>query len=501
MQILFFYVEILFTECQKANFATMLSTRCIIFAALMVIALTFTLQRSQGQEISILDTLEYIPMDTEGAIEYNLMIASSKGLQSEISRLLAKGADIDAETFEGATPLIFAVANNRIYAVRTLLEWKPDVNKMTAGHETPLLIAVKNMNTDIAEALIRAGADIDLSDNNGASPLHYAALNGDFVMTDLLLYYQADVNRKSHDGTTPLMVSVLEGYADIADLLFQYGANLEARDNEGFTPFLIAAQNGDTTIMNILLREGVDLYEKNINGYNAMSLSIQSNHIHSVKLLLEKGNLWTDREKGAVDPYTMASAFGRKEITTLLENSNIGKKKGFSIDVISLTANFRANNHDFLTGMVLSFRDPLLNAGFIGGFDTKPLQTRVLKKTGENEYFQYRDKSSVAYAGLFKDFLLKERPSGLRISATSSLSAAYNFGPEFNGTNERPESRLRIMPAAGIRIEQSGLAVAAGIEYLKTEFSGIGPLWGRLGISWNYRLSRVRKNVKTIRWQ
>ncbi|MBN2665219.1 MAG: ankyrin repeat domain-containing protein [Bacteroidales bacterium] len=479
----------------------MLLTRSSIFVVLLILAnLTVSLQRLSGQDITILDTLDYIPMDTEGALEYNLMIASSKGLQSEISRLLSKGAEIDAETYQGATALIFAVANNRHTAVEALLAWQPNVDKQTAGHETPLLIAVKNMNTEIAETLIRGGADIDLPDNHGATPLHYAAVNGDLLMTDLLLYYDADCNLKSDDGTTPLMASILSGYADVADLLFQNGANLEARDLDGFTPFLIAAQNGDTTIMSLLLKEGVDLYEKNIHNYNALALAIQSNHIPAAEFLLEKGDLWNDQEKGGVNPYTVASAFGRKDITLLLEKYNIKGKPGLRMDVVSLTVNTRVNNRDFLAGLILSFKEPLLNAGFMVGFDTKPFRTRVIKEAGATEFYQYLDKSSLAYAGLFKDFTLMEKPSGFTIMASASLSAGYNFGPRFNGTLTRPESKVRIMPAAGIKFEKSNLGVTAGIEYLKTEFYKIGPLWGRLGFTYNYRLSRVRKHEKTIEW-
>ena len=479
----------------------MLLTRSSIFViTLILVNLTGSPQRLSGQDITILDTLDYIPMDTEGALEYNLMIASSKGLHTEINRLLSLGAEIDAETYEGATPLIFAVANNRQTAVEALLTWHPNIDKKTAGHETPLLIAVKSMNTEIAETLIRGGADIDLPDNHGATPLHYAAVNGDLSMTDLLLYYDADCNHKSDDGTTPLMASILAGYADVTDLLFQNGANLEARDQEGFTPFLIAAQNGDTTIMKLLLMEGVDLYEKNIHDYNALALAIQSNHIPAVEFLLDKGDLWNDQEKGGVNPYMVASAFGRKDIASLLEIYNIKGNLGLRIDVISLSANARANSRDKLAGLMLSFKEPLLKAGFMTGFDTKPFRTRVLKEVGANEYYQYLDKGSLAYAGLFKDFTLIEKPSGFTVMASASLSAGYNFGPAFNGTVARPESKVRIMPAAGIKFEKSNLAVSAGIEYLKTEFNKIGPLWGRLGFTYNYRLSRVRKHEKTIEW-
>ena len=55
-----------------------------------------------------IDTSDYIPsFYTGGYSNYNLMIAASKGYASEIDRLIEKGADINAETNEGATPLDF----------------------------------------------------------------------------------------------------------------------------------------------------------------------------------------------------------------------------------------------------------------------------------------------------------------------------------------------------------------------------------------------------------
>ncbi|HPB14151.1 MAG TPA: hypothetical protein PK172_09580, partial [Bacteroidales bacterium] len=61
----------------------MLSTRRIILTLLILAGLSVSLQESPGQEISYYDTLDYLPMHVEGALEYNLMIASAKGLQTE----------------------------------------------------------------------------------------------------------------------------------------------------------------------------------------------------------------------------------------------------------------------------------------------------------------------------------------------------------------------------------------------------------------------------------
>jgi len=478
----------------------MLSTRNLLIKVFIIISAFLFQVRVSCQEVSLLDTLDYLPLSIEGALENNLMIAASKGFDKEIERLIIKGADIDRETYEGATPLIFAVANNQLSSVLTLLAHGPDVNKMTSNNETPLLIAVKNQNPKIAEALIREGASIDLADKYGATALHYAALTGNFEMSDLLIYYNADYNKKANDGTTPLMASILAGYADITDLLFQSGANLEARDNAGFTPFLIASQNGDTMIMNLLLKEGVDLYEKNNFNYNALALAIESNSRPAVGFLLEKGEKWTSPEKEGVNPYTVASALGRKDIVEMLERKNIAGRQGLRIDEVSIIASSKFNIREYFTGLSISFKEPLINAGFFAGCDLKPTYTKVLVRTGENIYYQYFDKSTIIYGGFFRDFTLSEKSSGMKFIITASLSTGYNFGGKFKGTNLSPGNKFKIIPAAGFKLQQKHFAFRTDLEYMNSGFYHIGPLWVRLGVSYNYFLSKVRSKGKSIKW-
>jgi ankyrin repeat protein len=478
----------------------MLSTRNLLITLVFIISANLFQGRVYCQETTVSDTLDYLPPSIEGALENNLMVAASRGLIMEIERLISKGADIDGESNEGATPLIFAIANNQLGAVKILLSHNPNLDKITSSGETPLLISAKNQNLKIAEALIRAGANIDLADKNGASALHYAAITGNFEMADMLLYYDANCNKKAIDGTTPLMAAILAGYPDITDLLFQNGANLEARDNSGYTPFLIASQIGDTMVMNLLLKEGVDLYEKNNLNYNALALAIESNQKPAVALLLEKGDKWTSAEKEGVNPYTVASAFGRKDIIELLEKKSVSGRQGLRIDGISITASTKFNIREYFTGLSFSFEEPLINGGIVAGFDLKPTYTRVLVKSSENTYYQYFDKSSIVFAGLFKDFTLSEKSSGMKFIISTSLSAGYCFGGKFKGTNLSPENKLRIIPSAGFKLEHKHFAFRADLEYMNSGFYRIGPLWCRLGVSYNYFLSKVRSQGKTIKW-
>jgi len=478
----------------------MLSTKTLLIRILIPVFVFISEGISLSQITVIMDTSDYLPLYYNGAIDNNLMVAASKGYDSEIIRLLNKGADIDAETYEGATPLVFAVANNHYSSVQTLLSFNPDVNKMTSNNETPLIISVRNQNNQIAELLIRGGADIDLADRHGATPLHYAILDGSFDVVDLLLYYDGDCNKKANDGTTPLMAAIWAGYPDIADLLIQNGANLEARDLDGFTPFLIAAQNGDTLIMNLLLKDGVDLYEKNNYNYNALAIAIESNQEAVVEFLLEKGDNWSSPENEGFNPYRIASSFGRKNIIELLEKNNIPGKQKLRIDEISVSASAKFNFRDYFTGLSLSFREPLLNAGFLTGFDIKPVYTRVLLKEAENTYYQYYDKSALIYAGIFKDFIIAEYASSLKLSVSTSFLTGYSFSSKFRGTNTSPENKIKIMPSAGFKLQKKSFTFKTDLEYMNSGFYHIGPVWIRVGISYNYYLSKVRSPGKTIKW-
>jgi len=447
-----------------------------------------------------IDTSNYIPHFYAGALDYNLMIAASKGYSSEIERLIQKGADIDAETNEGATALIFAVNNNRYAAVKTLLNYDPLLNTVTKNNETPLLIAVKNRYFEISEALIRSGADINYADRNGATSLHYASLYGYLEIVDLLLYYDASINLKSKEGTTPLLASIWAGYADIADLLIQNGANMESRDNDGFTPFLMATMYGDTLLMNLLYKKGVDIYVTNNLNHNALTLSILANHIEAIKLLFIMGDKWSDNQQNAVNPYSVASKYRRTEIINLLEENKVAGQMKFGIDQVAVSASTRFSLHDMYTGFSLSFKEPYINGGFTLGYDTKFWYSRVLIKNDEHLYTQYMTKGSVAYAGLFKDFALTDRLDGFNYSISTSILTGYSFGNIQKGTQNTPDNKFMIIPSISFKFTKMNFSLFLGTEYIKTAYYKNGPVWFRFGCSYNYFFDRVRTQLKTIKW-
>lgn len=473
----------------------------ILFAIMLLSVSGSAYSQITEPDLAIYDTTDYYPLYNAYSIDYNLMIAASKGYTYEINRLISKGADIFAETDQGVTALIFAVSNNRTKVAKLLIDFGSDVNKVTTQGETPLLIAVKNDNTEITEALIRAGADIDVAGKwYGATPLHYAAVYDYFQTADMLLYYDAAKDKKTTEGSTPLLAAIWAGNADITDLLVQKGDNIEASDNEGFTPFLMAAFNGDTLIMDLLYKKGANIYVTNNSNHNALALTIISDNPEATKYLLKIGDKWTNQVTKALSPYDVAAKYRRKDILKILIDNKIPGKIKHEIDQVDIMASTRFLAHDIYTGVSLSFKEPYLNGGIIVGFDTKLWYSRVLLKQSEHAFFQYMNKGSVFYTGVFKDFSLTNYPFKGNFDFSTSLSAGYSFGNILKGTLYSPKDKFMIIPAISFKWTKKDLSISIGADYMKTDFYHIGPVWLRAGLSYNLYFDNVRTKGKTLKW-
>jgi ankyrin repeat protein len=116
-------------------------------------------------------------------------VAAYKGNQEIIKILLAKGADINAKTAQGFTPLYVA---------------------SEVGH------------TESAQTLIAGHADINIQISEGLTPLHIAAQNGHKqIVLHLLLAKEGMnvINRKTRTGLIPYDLALQRKHMEIASLL------------------------------------------------------------------------------------------------------------------------------------------------------------------------------------------------------------------------------------------------------------------------------------------
>ena len=158
-------------------------------------------------------------LDTEES--YALHHASALGRSDIITFLLHHGADPNAVTASGETPLHWAALSDRPESIRQLIMAGCDVNKAT--------------------------------ELTKETPLHFAAMLGCGKALPLLVYF-ADLRARNIDGWTALHYAATFGHLSIAELLIERGAgvNVEAY-TPGTTALAFANQYGHTSVTNLLL--------------------------------------------------------------------------------------------------------------------------------------------------------------------------------------------------------------------------------------------------------
>src|SRR5438874_6928938 len=110
--------------------------------------------------------------------------------------------------------LIDAVQNDDRAQVTELLGKHVDVNAQEVDGSTALAWAAIRCNAGIAALLLKAGANPNLTNEQGVGPLYLALTNGALDIVRLLLGKGADPNLARTDGETPLMTAARLGQID-----------------------------------------------------------------------------------------------------------------------------------------------------------------------------------------------------------------------------------------------------------------------------------------------
>jgi ankyrin repeat protein len=241
-----------------------------------------------------------------------LMMAVREEHPSIAQRLLAAGADVNAQSLPGeehrwVLPTEVPVGTSQGVGINR--SGLPDrgMRYPITGAKTPLLFATRQGNLALTRMLLEAGADIELADANGITPLINAILNHSVVnanrtgksdhlqIAQELIDAGANVNAQDWYGQTPLWAAVdirnLEfsvtettnkvdrdaAYALIESLVAK-GAEPNPRikefpperrfiagtgfngwvDMTGQTPLLRASISGDLKVVRLLLDHGAD---------------------------------------------------------------------------------------------------------------------------------------------------------------------------------------------------------------------------------------------------
>lgn len=101
-----------------------------------------------------------------------------------------------------------AAGGGHVEVIRTLLSFGADKEAKTKMGRTPLHVAVLQGRLEAVEILIAIGADINATDKEFSTPLHYASEHGFINIIEELLSAGPKVTAKNHAGLTAIDVAL-----------------------------------------------------------------------------------------------------------------------------------------------------------------------------------------------------------------------------------------------------------------------------------------------------
>jgi ankyrin repeat protein/mono/diheme cytochrome c family protein len=253
-----------------------------------------------------------------------LMHAAYAGTVEMMATLIDAGADVNAANDRRATALHWAITDPA--KVRLLLLKGANVNAKTVDGRTPLhLAATLPTGTPIVEMLLEAGADLHARSIVGATPL-VASVAASLETSRLLLAKGADPNARNGLGATPLMNAALLAGAATVSLLLDAGADPTIRTKRGETALANAANRGDLMSVKLLLDKGADARNVDYRGYTPLMHAAYADDgtPELIQLLLSKGADVHAAGKGDTageTAVTIAAKRGETEILRILRDA------------------------------------------------------------------------------------------------------------------------------------------------------------------------------------
>uniref|UniRef100_A0A0G4H436 Uncharacterized protein n=1 Tax=Chromera velia CCMP2878 TaxID=1169474 RepID=A0A0G4H436_9ALVE len=208
-----------------------------------------------------------------------LHIACREGKPEIAQFLVESGAELEAATDIGGTPLHYAAQAGLTDLVRFLLRRGVNVHAKSDdsfGKRTPIFNAVGNGHKEVVQLLLHHGAKVNGKDEKQRSPLFFTATLFDHVPRD---------------------------HADIAKLLISRGTDVDARDKRGATTLHVASLHGSLSVMKVWLNNGADVHATTNGGNTALHCvaerkgqeseererSLYKKKLRVAKLLVSKG--------------------------------------------------------------------------------------------------------------------------------------------------------------------------------------------------------------------
>jgi len=297
------------------------------------------------------------------------MWAAAEGNLNAVDTLLKSGANPNAISKGGFSPIHYASRAGRVSVLKRLLkEKKVDVNrpikskgsKRVKGaplrNSSPLILAIENAEFELATELLKAGADAndmrtgysplhmlswvrkaDTGDGNLPGPVNHSPISSSEFILELikhganvdarLVRGSSSAGKVSQKGTTPFFHAADRGDIEFMKILVDHEADVTIPNADGTTPLMIAAgvgrgaENDEAGTQEEMIETvrycielGMDINDVDKNGETAIHGAAYGQWPDMVNFLVKQGadiNIWNKRNKYQWSPLLIARGYRR----------------------------------------------------------------------------------------------------------------------------------------------------------------------------------------------
>jgi uncharacterized protein len=252
---------------------------------------------------------------TAGAAQQTLADAAQQPDSTQALALIAHGADVNATSDDGTTPLMWAAHRGDYALVQALLKAHAKVDVSNAYGANAMLQAAQFGDVRLIEALLNAGANVESPNPDGETALMLVARAGNVAAGRLLLKHGANANaQENFRGQTALIWAAAESQPEMVKLLVSAHADVNARSlintnrrqvtgepraqaraPGGMTPLLYAARQGCLGCVKYLAEGKADLNMADPEGITPMLIATENFNFDIAAYLVKQGadvNRW-----------------------------------------------------------------------------------------------------------------------------------------------------------------------------------------------------------------
>jgi hypothetical protein len=172
-----------------------------------------------------------------------------------------------------------------VKVMKALVELGANVEAKTAGGRTPLHVAAVSGQVESIKLLVQLGVNKEANDDDGWTALHHAACSGHVEAIKVLVQLGVNKEAKTANGATPLHQAGFNGNVEAIKLLVQLGVDKEAKDVHGWTPLHYAAVKEQVEAIKALVDLGVQVDAQAANRETPLQLSVRLGHHQAAQLL------------------------------------------------------------------------------------------------------------------------------------------------------------------------------------------------------------------------